>query len=153
MVNLIGFVLIIACWVIGGQKSGRIRDVPVPIIIGLCLAISFKIWWLFFALVATYQMIRLGYGNYSPEDDPEPSFLASITHDRGGWWIRAIWGALVASVGGLPLILGHFIGVWVYLGYIILVTVVCYLVSKLRLPVLITDILVAASVGSIVFAK
>lgn len=152
IVELIAIALIVACWVIGGQIKGRIRDVPVPIIIGTYFAFK-GVWWLFFALGATYQVIRIGWGNYSPEDDDHPSHLADLTRDRNGWWIRAIWGFLASFIGAFPLVKWGFINAWSYAGYIALNTVVNFLVSRLRLPVLITDILVALALGSIVFLK
>lgn len=157
MIELIAIGLIIACWVAGGQIKGRIRDVPTPIIIGAYFAFK-EVWWLFLALGTTFQMIRLGWGNYSPEDDPNPSFLANITHDRNGWWIRAIWGFLAAGIGALPLIVGKWAGfcdqymslLW-YAIYVVGNTLINFGVSRLRLPVLIADILVAVGIGSIIW--
>jgi hypothetical protein len=150
MILLIAIVLIIVCWVTGGQIKGRIRDIPVPVILALALAIQLKTWWLFLALGATFQIIRLGYGNKDPNDS-KPSFLATIIPDYNGWWIRSAWGLLVSTIGALPLVLGHFLGLWAYLGYILLNTVVNFLVTRLRLNVYLTDILVSANIASILF--
>lgn len=151
ILKLILLGLIVALWVIGGQTRGRIRDVPVPLIIALYCAIVLKTWWLFLVLGVMFQVIRIGYGNYDPENDPEPSFLASITHDRNGWYIRAIWGFIVGSIGILSLLLGHFLGVLIYLGYVVLNTGVNFSVSRFGLPVIITDILVSLCIGSVLF--
>jgi len=150
------FILIVAFWIVGGQGekwgvSGRFRDVPVPILIGIGCAITLKVWWIFLALSATYQIIRLGYGNYDPENDDKPSHLASLLHDRDGWWIRAVWGLLVASIGASALLMWHYIGVWVYVGYILLNIVVNFCVSRFRLGVFLTDTLVSLAIGCIVF--
>ncbi len=149
--QLLTIAIFIALWITGGQKEGKIRDVGCPIILALYLAMTLHAWWLFLAIGATYQAIRLGYGNYSPEDDPKPSFLASITHDRSGEYIRALWGLIVSVVGASPLILGHFLGIYQYLGYICLNVAVNYSVSKFKLDVIITDILVSGAVVSIIF--
>lgn len=50
------------------------------------------------ATIASLNIIRIGYGNYDPEHDNKPSFLARITHDRGSWCIRAIAGVLYVLI-------------------------------------------------------
>lgn len=148
-----GFISVIALWIIGGQWKGRIRDIPVPIILGVILGIQFKDFWLGFWSIGAFQQIKMGYGNYSPEDDPEPSLLARILHDRNGWWIRLIWGLLVGISGGLFLKLFGHISLLKYFLYIGTVAGVSFSVSRFRLPVFITDALVSASVASIIFIK
>jgi hypothetical protein len=143
-------IAVIYCWVKGGGKQAWVRDILVPVVLGLYLALKFKAWWLFPACGATFQAIRIGYGAYSPEDDPKPSFFASITHDRSGEYIRAIWGLMVAGIGALPLLLGSFLGIWVYIGYVVLSIGVNYSVSKFKLPVTLTDILVGGAVGILI---
>lgn len=145
--------LIMACWVVGGQIKGRIRDIPVPILIGLGIWLNTKSWLIGLISIATYQIIRLGYGNYSPEDDPRPSFLASILKDRQGAMIRAVYGLLVAIVGAFPLVVGHYLSLPKYCLYGAVNAIIGYLVSKLRFPVLIADILVAGGVSSILLTK
>lgn len=153
IIKLIFLCAIIALWIIGGQTKGRYRDVPIPILLALSLAIAFKVWWLFLALGATYQIIRLGYGAYDPENDDKPSFLARIMHDRQGWYVRALWGLIVASMGASPLVSRHFIGLWPYLGYILINIFVNYMVCRLRLWVYFTDFLVSLAIGSVIFLK
>lgn len=157
MINLAILIAICVLWVIGGQGKRRLRLNFVPplialkCVLGLSCPLLTKIE-LFFALSATFQLIRLGYGNYSPEDDPKPSFLASLTHDRGGWWIRAIWGFLVASLGALPWVIctHHWL---IYLAYVLGNSILNFLVSRLKPPVLLTDILVSAGLASLIFIK
>ena len=69
--------------------------------------------------------------------------------DKNGWYVRAIYGLLVATIGGLAVRTGHFLPVWAYITFIIGNTLIGYSVSRLRLPVLITDILISAGFGSI----
>jgi hypothetical protein len=151
MIEAIFLCVIIALWMVGGQVKNRYRDVPVPLLLALYLALKFHAWWLFIALSATYQVIRLGYGAYDPEHDSNPSTLAALTGDRQGWYIRALWGLIVGAVGALPLVLGHFMGVCPYLAYILTNAVVNFLVCRLRLWVYFSDFFVALAVGSVIF--
>lgn len=156
MIKLIIIGVVSFAWYLGGGKLAWIRDILVPIIMGLAVALLTPCsWltklWLFPAVTACWQIIRLGYGNYSPEDDPKPSFLASITHDRGGWYIRAIYGFLVAILAALVPYLAHFLPLWVYLAYILYNTAIGYSISRLRLPVLLADLAVGAGFASLLF--
>lgn len=151
LIKLLILALCAWLWQKGGQKEGRIRDIPTPIILAAFFAIYLKTWWLFLACGAGLQLIRTGYGNYSPEDDDKPCLLARILKDRKGWYIRATWGLIVAVGAGLGLYLGHFIGIWAYLGYIGLNVLINYSISRLKLAVLPTDILIALGVASIIF--
>ncbi len=115
---LIKIILIVLCamlWRMGGwgKESGNPlpwkgwRVVLVPVILGAAIGFFIKDHWYMRVIVglvstASFNIIRIGYGNYDPEHDPEPSFLARITHDRNGWWIRAIAGALYVLIGYLP---------------------------------------------------
>ncbi len=148
--ELLCIAVIVACWVVGGQIKGRIRDIPIPVIIALFAAFKMA-WWMFFIVGATYQMIRLGYGNYDPENDPKPSFLAKITHWREGYKIRALWG-LLCGLAAIPVAIYHnnFISTVLVVGYVALNVAVNYLVSKKKMGVLVTDILVGATLGSII---
>jgi hypothetical protein len=148
--KILAIVAIIALWVAGGQWRGRIRDIPVPIILGVVLGFLVRNWMVFVAICAAYQTIRIGYGAYDPEHDDKPSFLASITHDRQGYIVRAIWGLLVATIGAAPLLFVHY-PVWKYGIYVGANILINFSVCKFRLPVYATDILVSAGVGSVVF--
>ena len=150
MIPLI-FLAIIVCWYWGGQRGGRIRDVLCPILMSLGIGLLTKNLWLTVVNLGLWQIIRLGYGNYSPQDDPKPSFLAHLTHDRNGWWIRALYGLIVATMIGLALRIGSFLPIWVYITYITGNSLIGFCVSRFRLPVLIADICVSAGLGSILF--
>ena len=64
------FIAIIVLWYLGGQAKGWIRDVLVPILIGLGVYFALKEYWLimriFYGIITcgTFQIIRLGYGNF-----------------------------------------------------------------------------------------
>ena len=149
--TLIIITLIAILHYLGGRHNGKMfRRIAIPALLALYCACALKTWWLFFAVGAGLQSLGIGYGNYSPEDDDKPSFLGNITRDRQGCWVRAIWGLLVASMTSLGLLLGGFISLWVYLGYIVLNSITGFLISKLQLPVLLCDLLVGASLASIV---
>ena len=64
---LIIFIAIIICWIIGGQKEGKIRDVPVPILAGIGIWLKTKNIWVAIITCLCYNIIRLGYGNYEGE--------------------------------------------------------------------------------------
>ena len=147
---------IVALWIVGGQIKGSIRDVGVPLLLGFGIWLDLSGDWMHriiyaVLLVGTYQIIRLGYGNYSPEDDDKPSFLAAITHDRQGYVIRAVWGLLVGLVGTLPLLLGRYIPFSAYALYGLVNALIGYMVSKFKFGVWLTDSLVSLGVGSILF--
>ena len=141
-------------WYLGGQGNRRLRLILVPIFIGLGAGLIIKdniLARVVYGLLVcgSFQAIRIGYGNYSPEDDPKPSFLASWTHDRNGWWIRAIWGLIVATSGTLALVAGHYIGYGLALMYILGYSALNFCVSRFRLPVLPCDLLVGAGLPAI----
>lgn len=156
MLSLILLGVIIALWVIGGQKGGRIRDIGCPIVLGIALVCELQGDLMNriiagIATIALAQIIRLGYGNYDPENDDKPSFLASILKDRQGAIIRLVWGLLVGIVTPLFLSFTHSIILPAHIAYIICNVAVNYSVSKFRFPVILTDICVAAAFGSLVF--
>jgi hypothetical protein len=157
MLQLILLSSLIALWTIGGSKR-KIRVIGVPILIGL----GVYIWPTWQSLVASIltigaaNVIRIGYGNWS-DDDPKKStiavFLSAVFgyKDRSGEIIRLIWGLLVGILLPLFLYTFHFIALPVYGAYVLINCVVNYLVSKLKLPVFITDVLVGGAVGVIIF--
>jgi hypothetical protein len=143
-------------WYLGGQGRRKVRLIAIPLILGLSVAWFAKTpllakLWLFALVAAGAQTIRCGYGSYDPENDPELSYLARVTHDRQGCIIRLIWGALVslaisaplAAFGVIPL---HFMAL-----YCISNCLVNFSVSKFKFPVLLTDLLVSSAVMSIIF--
>ena len=152
MILIIILIAIIGLWIAGGQWSGRIRDVGVPILLGIALFLKGASWWIALLCIGTYNIIRLGYGNKDPDDD-KPSFLATIIPDYEGYWIRAVWGLLASSIGVLPLILTHSIWIGAYITYIIINVIINFCVSKFRLSVFPTDTLVSIGIGLIVFVR
>ncbi len=161
---LIKLILIILCgvlWYLGGwgKESGNPlpwkgwRVVLIPIILGAAIGLFIKDHWYVRLLVglaniASLNIIRIGYGNYDPEHDPKPSFLARITHDRNGWWIRAIAGALYILVGYLPYV--FYSDKW---GFYLVWTVVSagtgFCVSRFRLKAKIADSIVGSVIADI----
>ncbi len=153
-INLAILLIIYILWLLGGQKKGRIRDIGVPVLLAFYFAIFYK-WWLFFAIGATANIIRLGYGNFEEGEDNSAiaDFLNTVCgiKDKAGVIIRTIWGVLVGIVLPLPLLIGGYLIWWRYCLYIALNALIGYLVTKLRLPVILADILVATGVCSIIF--
>lgn len=143
------FIGIIILWVLGGQIKGRIRDVGVPILMGIGIWLATKSWLVGAISIGFWQIIRLGYGNY--EKGEKNSFLGNLTHDSKGWYVRAIYGAIVALVGCGALVWLKLLPMPKYLTYIISNVLIGYCVSKFRLQVILADILVSAGFGSLLF--
>jgi hypothetical protein len=163
---LIKIILAALCgvlWFLGGwgKESGNLvpwkgwRVVLIPIILGVSTALFMHGAW-FMRLVigvtttASMNIIRIGYGNYDPEHDNKPSFLAKVTHDRGGWWIRAICGALYVLIGYLPYVL--YSGRWWF--YLLLAAVsagIGFCVSRFKLKVKTTDLIIGSTAANILF--
>jgi len=149
---LIGiYAVFLAAYVAGGQLKGWIRDVGCPILLGLAVALQSHNWWLPLLIVGTANAIRLGYGAYDPEHDDKPSWLALLTKDRQGSFIRCLWGQIVALAIGIPLMIAGALNPALMFLYIGIAGAVGYGVSKLRLWVYPTDVLVASSLYWIVF--
>lgn len=149
IISVIAVIVSAVLWVIGGKTSGRLRDMTVPFILGLAVLIKTNI--LIGILTAgCLQMIRLGYGNYSPEDDDKPCLLARLTHDRKGCIIRALWGLLVGIVGYIPLFFYAHNPLYYFL-YVSINTIMGYLVCEFEFDSFLTDALVALGVSAIVF--
>lgn len=151
---IVGILLIAALWYIGGGKQSWARDWVIPFIVGGFSFVNHHVGlplWVsipFAVLVAgACNIIRLGYGNYSPEDDDKPSLLAKITKDRGGWWIRGIYGIICGLVSFIPNFIfdSSLATTLKALGFTALFTVVCFTVVRLRLNRIITDL----SIGTV----
>lgn len=148
--KLIIFALCIYLWEKGGQKHSWMRDVLIPIIIGIHFFVTVN-WLVGILTCATCSIIRHGYGAWDPENDDKPSFWAHVTHDRNGWLIRGIVGTIHGLVAPL-IVLCYELSAWpFYLAFVFQSGLVNFLVSRLRLNVKWTDRLVGASFGSIVF--
>lgn len=161
---LIKIILIVSCgvlWRLGGwgKESGNPvpwkgwRVVLIPIILGIGVAWFMKGHLLMRAIIglatiASMNIIRIGYGNYDPEHDNKPSFLAKITHDRGGWWIRAIAGAVYVLIGYLPY--AFYSHKWTYYCITAVISaLVGYCVSKMRLKDTVADFSIGTTLASI----
>lgn len=161
---LIKIILIVLCgvlWRLGGWGKENGNPVPwkgwrvvlIPIILGLSTVWFIKGLWYMrvivgLATIASMNIIRIGYGNYDPEHDNKPSFLAKITHDKGGWWIRAITGALYVMIGCLPYT--FYSQRWgIYFIFIIISSLIGYCVSRFKLKDIIADPFIGVSLASI----
>lgn len=148
--------LISFLWYEGGGKNSWARDLIIPIIVGFWFCFV-ENWIVGICVAGSCQIIRLGYGAYDPEHDPKPSLLAKLTKDRDGWWIRAISGAIKGLVAPLPILAqGVFIHldqsmIWKLPAFVVLNAVSNFLVCRLRLNRLATDLIVGATFGTILF--
>jgi hypothetical protein len=133
MVRILFMALCALLWRLGGWDKAKwsgYRDVLVPVLLGLWYAITLK-WWMFLAVGVPANIIRLGYGSYDPENDDKPSFLAKITHDREGCWIRAIYGFITSFIIGLApaIYTGHW---WKFGFYVIGNTLLEFILNKMK---------------------
>ena len=155
--NLIVLAICLVLWYMGGQswaKWSGFRDVLVPILLGIALMFILPGDWIYRIIAgvgtcACLNVIRTGYGNY--EEGEKNSFLAKITHDKNGWWIRALWGLLVGLVAPIFLVLLHYLSLPKYAIFVCLNALIGFSVSRFRFPVLLADICVSLGVSSILF--
>lgn len=150
-------IIIVVLWILGGWEKAHwsgFRDILIPIILGTVTIWLLKadiVYKLIIGIltIGTANIIRLGYGNFEPQDQKQ-SLLADIwasfgVKDTQGALIRASWGLIVGLA--LPLITVVYTHNWLGWGlYIGINTLIGFLVSKLRLPVLLCDIIVAIGV-------
>ena len=146
-IGLLG--IIVVCWYLGGQWRGKIRDIPVPILLGIGIWLATKSWFVGLVSIGLWQIIRLGYGNY--EKSEKNSFLGNLTKDKQGAVVRALYGLIVALVGSGALLWAKYLPLPKAIVYVGGNTLIGYSVSRFRLPVLITDILMSIGFGSILF--
>lgn len=156
MIKLVVLGVICGLWYFGGQRSNRYRDVGAPLVLGFGLIFFLPGDWLHRIIagmltIGLANIIRCGYGAYDPQNDPEPSFLASITKDRQGATVRLLWGLLVGIITPLVLLTMHFIILPAYIAYVVTNMLVNFSVSKLRFNVLTADICAALAFGSLLF--
>lgn len=152
MIFLKLLIIALCCWLWykGGDKDGKIRDIPIPIILAVFTALYLKTWWLALSVSATAQIIRLGYGAYDPVSDPEPSFLGSIIKDRQGKYIRMVWGILVSVLIGSSLFFGGFLTPLNYGLYVLINAGINFSVCHFNMKRFWTDNLVGIGVTSII---
>ena len=150
MIKLLIWALIAYLWYLGGQSHNWYRDTLIPLILGAFCAILAHSGWVFLWVFIGYSIMRLGYGNYDPVNDPKPSFLADITHDRKGWKIRGVHAFLVSAIGGG--IVAKYFGLdWQYFLYVLYNTLGAYWIVRRGTKVKATDLSIGAMVGSIIF--
>ena len=149
----LGILIVALCgllyW-IGGRSWGNkmFRRIGVPVLLALYLAIKCKCWWIFLACGAGYGLtIPIGYGE--PDESDPGSWLGRIF--KVGWLIRGVYGSIVASVGAVGLVLGHFQGIVAYLAYIALNFAIGAILCYFKAPDWLIEPAVGAGIGSIVF--
>lgn len=151
-------VLIAYLWRLGGtNKKAWCRDVLVPIILGGYIGINYSYLVGFFT-IASFQIIRIGYGAYDPEHDDKPSLLAKLTHDREGWINRWIAGFLYGLAGGTPIFIywytqnlitnGFLIAT---LAYLLINMLIGGVLSKIRTVDFIIEPAIGAGVATLIF--
>jgi hypothetical protein len=85
-------------WKIGGtHKKAWVRDVLIPIIMGIYIGLVTTTWWIGFLSIGSYQIIKIGYG--IPDATDEGSFLGRTF--RIPWLVRGVAGLLYALIGGI----------------------------------------------------
>jgi len=144
-------ILISICWRLGGWDKAKwsgYRDVLVPIIIGGYYFFTLK-WWIGLLTIATFQIIRLGYGAYDPEHDDKPSFLGWLTKDRQGHIVRGLYGTITSTIGPLLYIIysKHYI---IYILYIIGNTILEVVLTKMKTKDIVHEPLTGAGRASII---
>lgn len=148
MIYWILWLVFVALWVIGGKISGRLRDIPCPIILGVAIGLLTKNVWIGLMITGLTQTIRLGYGNYEPGE--KNCFLACLLQDTNGKWIRAVWGLIVSVAIGAGLSVVGLLPLKIFGGYVLLNTAINFYVSDFKLNWIQTDILVSTAIYSIV---
>ena len=153
MITSILFVIICGIlWRLGGWDKAKwsgYRDVLIPIALGIWCAIAFQ-WWMFFAVGGSTNSIRMGYGAWDPENDPNPSFLAELTKDRTGNIIRTMYGFITSvAIGLAPAI---YTGQYLFFAlYVIGNTGLEFLLNKTKQKVEIVEIANGIGRASIIF--
>jgi len=142
IINIFTIIFISIFWVVGGFKHRFLRIIFVPLFLGFSIALKGHPW-LGLAVLFLAQSVRIGYGNY--EKNEKNSLIGELTKDSQGAIVRLIWGVIVSLCLSIALI--HkpiFIPIYVTCN-----AAIGYCVSKFRLAVIPTDILVALGLSSI----
>ncbi len=158
-IELIAMAVIVFLWIAGGHKHSWLRDWIIPFIVGFAVyfkhPMGFQIGDLLLSSLTAgaCNIIRLGYGSYDPVNDDKPSFLAGLTKDEGGWWVRGIWGLICGFICFAPAL--YFLGGWWVWAKAILFASqfasVCFLVTRLRWSSFWTDLAIGTSFSIILF--
>lgn len=100
----LGSVISIAIlWYQGGQAKGKWkRFYIIPAILGAITYLKYSLSG-FILMFLACQSFRIGYGNYEPGEDN--CWLARLTKDTNGWWVRLLWGLLVSVAISLAIVL------------------------------------------------
>lgn len=157
MINIFFVLIIAAFWRLGGtNKKGWMRDILVPIILGLWAGLETYNLVIAISTIGTYQIIRIGYGSYDPINDDKPSFLGCILHDTEGWKARGVAGLLYGLVGAFPLAFNKclvvgFSGLLGYFTYAFSICVISGILSYNKAKDWVIEPVIGALVGSIVF--
>lgn len=153
------FVVVVSSilWRLGGtNKSAWMRDVLIPILLGAWAFHDTYNWVIAISTIATYQIIRIGYGAYDPINNDKPSFLGFILKDTEGWKTRGIAGLLYGLIGAMPLMINKclVVGVSGFIGYIDYAALICVIsgiLSYNKAKDWVIEPAIGALVGSIVF--
>jgi len=125
----------------GGQHEGKwYRTVWIPLILAAFFCLVHD-WWLFPLIALVVQTVRIGYGNY--EEGEDNCWIADLIKDHNGWYVRAIWGFLVAIAISYPF------GIWWW--YVLGFTLINFAVSRFRINLPYADWIIGATLGGIVF--
>jgi len=161
---IIKIIIILICaglWRLGGWDKAKwsgYRDVMIPVTLFFYYLFTCNILIAFLTCGAA-NSIRMGYGAWDPEHDDKPSWLASITHDREGWKIRMIYGAITSfAIGLFPMLYSiivdhHLISLLVFAGYVIGNTGLEFLLTKYKAKDIVHEPLVGAGRAVIVLCK
>lgn len=156
--TLISIPIIAYLWFVGGGKEAWARDILIPIIVGIIVFLRHPIYdaltWenllLSIAMIASCNIIRLGYGDYDPDHDDVPSLLASITKDKNGWWVRGLWGMIVGVISLIPIIVASYMKkepIMIIKCFLFAIgfSILSFIVVRLRSNRLITDIVIGTA--------
>lgn len=151
----IKFLIIIACmelWRQGGNKHSWLRDVLIPIILGVYVGFQTN-WWIGLLTIGSLNICRIGYGIPDEKTKDEGSSLAQIFYNtlniKLSWVVRGTAGLLYGLVGAIFIVLSTGL-VGNYLLYSGLNALINGYGEKKQLNVKIFERLIGAGVGSLV---
>ena len=164
IVDIVIVLILGALWRLGGWDKAKwsgYRDVLVPIILGAYFAITLRVWWMFFAVTAMYQLIRVGYGIPAPPDPTDPNWQHG---DEGSflgqmfivpWLTRAVAG-IFCCIGSLPIFLylqHHGVNGWsVFFAYIELNFIMRCIMHALKARAIVEESCEGMLIGLIILA-
>jgi hypothetical protein len=131
---------------LGGAGHKWARRVIIPILLAGYLAIKLDCCLLFLYCGLGYSFVGLGYGSVD-ESDPG-SWLGRIF--RKAWITRGAYGGIVAGLGALGLVLGGFLPLFTYIGYVILNFGIGAYLAKIKARDIIIEPMVGIGISSII---